>query len=301
VKRDFLKLTDLSLPEHEALYARAVQLKAERRAGKVHSTLAGKTLCCVFEKASTRTRLSFEAAMVQLGGTAIILDSATSQLGRGEPITDTARVTSSYVDAIMFRTFGDDRLEAFASASRVPVINGLSEGGHPVQLLADLMTVRERHGKLAGLQIAWVGDASSNMAFSWIEAAILFDFQLRIAAPEGYRPPPAMVKAARGRVTVTGSPQEAVRGAQVINTDVWTSMGQEKESAARLQALHGYCVDEALVQLGDASSIVLHCLPAHRGEEITAAVMEGPHSAIWDEAENRMHAQKALLETLLLG
>ncbi len=301
MKRDFLKLTDLSLAEHEALYARAVQLKAERKAGVRHHTLDGRTLCCVFEKASTRTRLSFEAAMVQLGGTAILLDTATSQLGRGEPISDTARVTSSYVDIIMFRTFGEDRLEAFAKASSVPVINGLSEGGHPVQLLADLMTVRERLGKLSGLQVAWVGDGNSNMAFSWIEAAALFGFQLRIAAPEGYRPPPAMVKAAGGRVTVLSSVQEAVRGAQVINTDVWTSMGQEQENAARMRAFQGYCVDEALVAQSDPASIVLHCLPAHRGEEITAGVIEGPRSAVFEEAENRMHAQKALLEMLLGG
>ncbi|MFL5321767.1 MAG: ornithine carbamoyltransferase, partial [Myxococcaceae bacterium] len=242
MKRDFLKLSDLSVAEHGELYARAVQLKKERKSGRTHDTLTGKTLACIFEKASTRTRLSFEAAMVQMGGHAITLNSGDSQIARGEPISDTARVTSSYVDVIMFRTFGDDRLNAFAHASTVPVINGLSEGGHPVQLLADLMTVRERLGSLNGRKVAWVGDGSSNMALSWIEAAGLFGFELRIAAPENYRPPSASVKAANGNVHLTGSPDEAVKGADVVTTDVWTSMGQEKESFARAKAFQGYCV-----------------------------------------------------------
>lgn len=299
MKRDFLKLADLSLAEHGELYARAVQLKAERKAGRSHDTLKGKTLACVFEKASTRTRLSFEAAMQQLGGYVITLDSNVSQLGRGEPITDTARVTASYVDIIMFRTFGDERLEAFAKASTVPVINGLSDGAHPVQLLADLMTVRERLGSLNGRKVAWVGDGSSNMARSWVEAAGLFGFELRIAAPEGYRPPANEVKAAGGNVQVTASVKEAVSGADVVTTDVWTSMGQEKESAARLKAFQGYCLDLPLFETAASNAIVLHCLPAHRGEEITAEVIDHPRSAIFEEAENRMHAQKALLEKLL--
>ena len=300
MKKDFLKLTDLSVAEHEALYQRAAQLKAERQAGKVHGTLAGKTLCCVFEKASTRTRLSFEAAMLQLGGQSIVLDSANSQMARGEPITDTARVTSSYVDIIMFRTFGDDRLEAFARASSVPVINGLSDGGHPVQLLADLMTVRERLGSLQGRVVAWIGDGSSNMARSWVEAAELFGFELRIAAPESYRIPAKERRAAKN-VRWLSSPQEAVVGADVVTTDVWTSMGQEKESFARAAAFKGYCVDLPLFEAAAKNAIVLHCLPAHRGEEITAEVIDHPRSAIFDEAENRMHVQKALLEKLLLG
>jgi len=301
-KRDFLYLKDLSLPEHDALYARAVQFKAERRQGATHATLRGKTLACVFEKSSTRTRLSFEAAMVQLGGHAITLNAGDSQIARGEPVEDTARVTSSYVDAIMYRTFGDDRLATFARHSRVPVINGLSDGAHPVQLLADLMTVRERlGGPLSGRVVAWVGDGSSNMARSWVEAAGLFGFELRVAAPEGYRPPADEVKAAGGRVHVLSSPKEAVSGADVVTTDVWTSMGQEKESAARLKAFQGFCLDGALFSAAAPSAIVLHCLPAHRGEEISADVIDHPRSAIFDEAENRMHAQKALLETLLLG
>jgi ornithine carbamoyltransferase len=243
----------------------------------------------VFEKASTRTRLSFEAGMLQLGGQAIVLDTKGSQLGRGEPIEDTARVTSRYVDAIMFRTFGDDRLRAFANAATVPVINGLSDGAHPVQLLADLMTVRERLGGVRGTTVAWLGDGASNMAASWVEAARLFGFALRIAAPPGYRLPGVP----------SHSVQDAVRGADVVSTDVWTSMGQEAESAQRMRDLDGYQLDAAALALAKPGAIVLHCLPAHRGEEITAEVLEGPQSAVWDEAENRMHAQKALLELLL--
>jgi len=300
-KRDFLKLMDLSLAEHGQLYARAVQLKAERRAGRVHTTLAGKTLACVFEKASTRTRLSFEAAMVQLGGHAIILQAGDSQMARGEPIEDTARVTSSYVDGIMFRTFGDERLAAFAASSRVPVINGLSDGGHPVQLLADLMTVQERLGALKGKTVAWVGDGSSNMALSWVEAASLFGFALRIAAPEGYRPPAALLGATAGVVELTDSPAAAVQGADVVTTDVWTSMGQESGAAARKAAFQGFSLDVPLLERAAPHAIVLHCLPAHRGEEISAELVDHPRSAIFEEAENRLHAQKALLELLLAG
>jgi len=293
MKRDFLRLSDLGPGEHERVFARAVELKERRARGLSETTLAGKSLLCLFEKPSTRTRLSFEAAMQQLGGAATTMIAAESQIARGEPLSDTAIVASRYFDAIMFRTFGDDRLAELARHSRVPVINGLSDGGHPVQLLADLMTVRERLGALRGRVIAWVGDGASNMARSWIEAARLFDFQLRIGAPEGYR------VAERG-VFVTGDPAEAVRGADVVNTDVWTSMGQEKESQARRQAFAGYCVDDALLAHAAPEAFVLHCLPAHRGEEISAAVLEGPRSAAWDQAENRMHAQKALLELLLL-
>jgi ornithine carbamoyltransferase len=232
-----------------------------------------------------------------------------SQLARGEPLDDTARVTSRYVDAIMFRTFGDDRLQKFASAATVPVINGLSDGGHPVQILADLMTVIEHLEPnsapleaLKGKQIAWIGDAASNMALSWIEAARLFDFTLRIAAPLGYRPPAALLDAASefGKVEILGA-REAAKNADVITTDVWISMGQEKEAAARKLALEGHLVDAALMSLAKPRAIFLHCLPAHRGEEVTAEVIDGPQSAVLDEAENRMHVQKALLELLILG
>jgi ornithine carbamoyltransferase len=283
--RHFLTLTDLTRDEHERLYHRAVELKRER----VDHTLAGKILCMVFEKASTRTRLSFEAAMIQLGGQAITLDAQNSQLGRSETIEDTARVTSRYVDAIMFRTFGDDRLRAFAGAATVPVINGLSDGGHPVQLLADLMTVRERLGALEGKVVAWIGDGASNMAISWVEAAGIFGFELRIAAPVGYR--------IAGQRAWT--PRDACAGADVVSTDVWTSMGQEAQNAQRHRDLAGYQVDAALMAHAQRHAIVLHCLPAHRGEEISAEVLDGPQSVVWDEAENRMHAQKALLELLL--
>ena len=292
MKRDFLKLSDFTPAEHAALFRRARELKDARRRGEVVSTLAGRTLMLLFEKHSTRTRLSFEAAMGQLGGGAITLPMQDSQISRGESLADTGAVASRYVDAIVYRTFGDDRLRELARAATVPVINGLSDGGHPVQLLADLFTVEERLGSLAGKVVAWVGDGASNMALSWIEAAPLFGFTLRISAPEGFRPP--------GRLGIRADPREAVRGADVVTTDVWISMGQEKEAAARRKAFAGYCVDEALLSRAKPSAIVLHCLPAHRGEEISAGVIDGPQSAVLDEAENRMHVQKALLEALIL-
>lgn len=300
-KRDFLRLSDVSLDEHRWMVRRAVELKALRRERKVVTSLAGRTLVLIFEKASTRTRLSFEAAMGQLGGQAITLPYSDSQMSRGEPLEDTARVVSRYADAIMVRTFGDERLATFAKAATVPVINGLTDGAHPVQLLADLLTVHERLGAVQGKVVAWVGDGASNMARSWAEAARLFDFELRVCAPEGFRLPTADVSAANGRVVPVESPKQAVQGADVVSTDVWTSMGQEAEGARRLKAFQGYCVDEALLSQAKSSAIFLHCLPAHRGEEVTAGVLEGPQSAVFDEAENRMHAQKALLELLLLG
>jgi ornithine carbamoyltransferase len=294
VKRDFLKLSDLTAAEHTALFRRASELKQARRRRQVVTTLAGRTLLLLFEKQSTRTRLSFEAAMGQLGGTAITLAMQDSQLARGESLADTGAVASRYVDAIMYRTFGDDRLRELARAATVPVINGLSDGGHPVQLLADLFTVEERLGPLPGKVVAWVGDGASNMALSWIEAASLFGFTLRISAPERFRPP-------RGPgFELVADAQEAVRGADVVTTDVWISMGQEKEAEARRKAFAGYCIDEALLSHAKPTAIVLHCLPAHRGEEISAGVIDGPQSAVFDEAENRMHVQKALLEGLIL-
>ena len=299
-KRDFLALSDLTLAEHQKLFARARELKALRARGQPVSTLAGRTLLCLFEKSSTRTRVSFEAAVQQLGGGAVTLPLQDSQLSRGEPLEDTARVVSRYVDCIMFRTFGDARLQALAAAATVPVINGLSDGGHPVQLLADLLTVEERLGTLAGKTVAWVGDGASNMALSWIEAAGLFGFSLRIAAPDGYRPDAGQLKQARGRAVLT-SPAQAVEGADVVTTDVWTSMGQEAESARRRAAFAGYCVNEAMMARANPRAIFLHCLPAHRGEEVSAAVIDGPQSAVLDEAENRLHVQKALLEQLILA
>ena len=296
MKRDFLQLGDLSPEEHRALFRRAHELKAKRRLHEPVHTLAGRSLLLLFEKASTRTRISFEAAIGQLGGSAVTLPTQDSQIARGETLEDTARVASRYVDAIMFRTHGDDRLRAFASAATVPVINGLSDGGHPVQILADLFTVEEKLGGVQGKTLAFVGDCASNMALSFCEAAPLFGFSLRLAAPEGYRPPAAVLRGAR----LTGSAGEAVQGADVVVTDVWISMGQEKEAAARKAALSGFIVDEALLERAAAHAIVLHCLPAHRGEEISAGVLDGPRSAVLDEAENRLHVQKALLEHLIL-
>ncbi|MCI0573365.1 MAG: ornithine carbamoyltransferase [Myxococcaceae bacterium] len=301
MKRDYLRLSDLSLPETQELFARARMLKEGRRAGRHEVTLAGRHLVCVFEKASTRTRLSFEAAMLGLGGTVTSLGAADSQLARGETIEDTARVVSRYADVIMLRTFGDDRLMAFARTSRVPVINGLSEGGHPVQLLADLLTVEERLGTIAGKRVAFVGDGACNMARSWMEAARLFGFTLTVGAPRGYTPPASELEPLRQHVRVMEGAEEAVAGAHVVVTDTWTSMGHEAEADRRRGALGPYQLNGALLSRASGDAIVLHCLPAHRGEEITDAVIDGPRSAVWDEAENRMHVQKALLEKLLLG
>ncbi len=312
MKRDFLRLPDFSRLEHQAMFERARDLKERRRQRLLDTTLAGRILALIFEKPSTRTRISFEAAMAQLGGNALSLNASDSQMGRGESVADTARVVSRYADAIMLRTFGDDRLREFAQAATVPVINGLSDGAHPVQLLADLFTIEERLGGIEGKTVAFVGDGSSNMARSWIEAARLFQFPLRIGAPSNYQPSAEDVRperseaesrgrGAQGSVQVTGDASEAVQGADVIATDVWTSMGQEAEAQKRRKELSGFCVDEALVKRAKPSCIVLHCLPAHRGEEITDGVIDGPRSAIFDEAENRLHVQKALLEQLLLG
>src|SRR4051812_27474854 len=295
----FLTLGDLPLAAHEKIFDRAVALKARRKRGERDATLAGRTLVLIFEKASTRTRLSFEAAIGQLGGHAITLTISDSQLSRGESWADTARVVSGYADAVVIRTFADARLQEFARHSRVPVINGLTDGGHPVQLLADLFTVRAWQGSvIEGRTVAWVGDGGSNMARSWIEAAKIFAFDLRICAPAGYRPSPEDL---HDRAKLVETPAQAAEGADVVTTDVWTSMGQEKESAERRQAFAGYTVDSALLARAKRTAIVLHCLPAHRGEEISSEVLDGPQSAAWDEAENRMHVQKALLEKLILA
>jgi ornithine carbamoyltransferase len=299
VKRDFLVLHDFTQAEYVTLFARAKELKARRLQRKVEMSLQGRTLALVFEKSSTRTRLSFEAAMFQLGGAALDLPAGQSQLTRGEPVTDTARVVSRYVDAIVVRTHADERLRAFATASTVPVINGLSDGAHPVQVLTDLFTIEEKLGSVKGKKVAYVGDGSSNMGRSFVEAAGLFQFELRLASPEAYLPPSAEIAQAGQWVKASGDPVAAVKGADVVVTDVWTSMGQEAESAARLKAFHGYCVDAALMKHASPSAIVLHCLPAHRGEEISAEVIDGPQSVVFDEAENRLHVQKALLEMLL--
>jgi len=299
-RRHFLRLSDLEQAEHRALFDRARELKSRRQRHLVDRTLEGRTLVLIFEKPSTRTRLSFEAAMYQLGGSAISLNASESQLTRGESAGDTARVASRYGDAIMLRTFGDDRLREFADAATVPLINGLSDGAHPVQVLADVFTVEERLKTAKGKIVAFVGDGASNMARSWAEATALFGFHLRIGAPKGYWLPNKDIPA-KGSVQLTEDPVEAVVGADVVSTDAWTSMGQEKEAPERIRALQRFQVDDDLLQHANQNCIVLHCLPAHRGEEITDSVMDGPRSAVFDEAENRLHVQKALLEQLILG
>jgi ornithine carbamoyltransferase len=299
MKRDFLNLFDLSSDEHKALFHRARTLKEARRQRRVVSTMAGRTLVMIFEKASTRTRLSFEAAMTQLGGSAIDLSAANSQMARGEPLADTARVTGRYCDVVMMRTFGDERLAEFAKHCEVPVINGLTDGGHPVQILTDLFTIEERFGAVAGRTLAFIGDTASNMGRSFTEGAKLFGYQLVLASPKGYHPADDVLARSPGHVRLVADPKEAVRGADVVITDVWTSMGQEAESKKRLAELAGYQVDRALMAHAKPEAIFLHCLPAHRGEEVEAEVIDGAQSAVWDEAENRLHVQKALIETLV--
>ena len=299
--RHFLRMTDLERGEIRRLFARTAQLKRRRREGRLEDSLSGKTVVLLMEKASTRTRLSFQAAAFQLGGHAIELSAGTSQLARGEPLSDTARVVSSYADAVVMRTTGDERLQEFVRWSSVPVINGLTDSGHPVQVLTDLFTVEEATGAVAGRRIAFVGDGSGNMARSFLEAAPLLDFTLQLGSPAGFRPPQAELQAAGRHVVVTADPRQAVAGADVVATDVWTSMGQEAEAAARLKAFQGFTVDGALLAAAKTGAVVLHCLPAHRGEEITAEVLEGPQSRVFEEAENRLHVQKALLEHVILG
>jgi len=296
-KRDFLAITDFSRDEVTKLFDLAAKMK---NGGYRETPLAGKTLAMVFAKSSTRTRVSFEVGTTQLGGQALFLSAKDIQLGRGEPIPDTARVLSRYVDGIMIRTFDHKEVEELARWATVPVINGLTDLTHPCQVLADLFTVREHLGGWEGKRIAWVGDGN-NMANSWLEAAEVLGFELRLACPEGFEPSRAKFERAKTKanVVMTEVPEEAVEGAHVVNTDVWASMGQEAEAEARRNAFKGYTVDPELMKVADPKAIFLHCLPAHRGEEVTDAVIEGPQSRVFDEAENRLHVQKALLATLL--
>ena len=296
--RHFLSLLDLSPEEFRSLIARAGELKALRRAGTPHESLKGKVLAMVFEKSSTRTRVSFESGMVQLGGHAMFLSPRDTQLGRGEPVADTARVLSRMVDIIMVRTFGHAVLEELAAHATVPVINGLTDTYHPCQLLADMQTYFEHRGDIAGRTVAWVGDGN-NMCHSYINAARRLDFRLRVACPEGYEPDAAIVAAAGDRVTLLRDPAEAARGADLVTTDVWASMGQEDEQRERARAFAPYQVTDAVMAEAAEDALFMHCLPAHRGEEVAASVIDGPRSVVWDEAENRLHAQKALLEFLL--
>lgn len=296
--RHFQTLLDLSPQELTALIHRAIALKAELRNGGHGDPFKNKVLGMVFEKSSTRTRVSFEAGMVQLGGHAMFLSPRDTQLGRGEPIEDSARVLSSMVDIIIIRTFGHEIVERFAQFSRVPVINALSDDFHPCQLLADMQTFYEHRGSIQGKVVCWVGDGN-NMCQSYINAARQFDFELRIACPQGFDPDARLLADNKDRVAIVRDPMAAAEGAHLLVTDVWASMGQEEQQAERVRQFTGYQLNDKLLARADSSALYMHCLPAHRGEEISAELMESPDSVIWDEAENRLHAQKALLEFLL--
>jgi ornithine carbamoyltransferase len=297
--RDFLAIPDFSSAELESLFALAESM----RTGAYDSRpLAGKSLAMIFMKASTRTRVSFEVGTYQLGGHALFLSPRDVQLGRGEPIADTAKVLSRYVNGIMIRTFAHAEIEDLAREATVPVINGLTDLLHPCQVLADLLTIRQALGGIAGRRVAWIGDGN-NMANSWINAAYVLGFDLSLACPEGYDPDPAILARARTRanVTLVHDPAAAALDADVVTTDVWASMGQEEEQAIREKAFRGFCVDAGLMSRAAKGAIFLHCLPAHRGEEVTADVIDGPQSRVWDEAENRLHIQKAIMAVLIGG
>jgi ornithine carbamoyltransferase len=302
--RHFLALHDYNEIELYGMLTLARELKAKQKQGIPHRLLDGRTVALIFEKASTRTRVSFEVGVFQLGGHGLFMSSGNSQMGRGEPIKDTARVMARYCDGVMIRTFGQEIVEEFAKYSAVPVINGLTDLFHPCQIMADLLTVIEYKKTYEGLIFAWVGDGN-NMANTWIEAAAILGFDLKLACPKGYEPDAKVMAWAQakapGRITLMTGPKEAVRGADVINTDVWASMGQESEQKEREQAFAGYCLDDGLLALAKADCLVLHCLPAHRGEEISDSVIEGKNSVVWDEAENRLHIQKAIMARLMGG
>lgn len=300
--RHFLALHDYSKAELDALISLAMELKAKQKQGIEHHLLKGKTLAMVFDKSSTRTRISFEVGIYQLGGHGLFISNRDSQMGRGEPIKDSARVMSRYCEGVMIRTFGQEIVEEFAQYSSVPLINGLTDLYHPCQIMADMQTVVEHKGGYAGLKFAWIGDGN-NMANTWIEAAVIFGFDLALACPKGYEPDAKVMEWAEtrapGRIFLTTDPKEAVKDADVLNTDVWASMGQEAEQKVREAAFAGYCLDDALMALAKPDAVVMHCLPAHRGEEISDSVIEGKNSVVWDEAENRLHIQKAIMATLM--
>jgi ornithine carbamoyltransferase len=294
-KRDFLTVADLRADELIAVLDHAAAMKNQRATGGRRKSLEGRSVALIFEKASTRTRLSFEVGVYELGGHPLVISSRDTQIGRGEPLEDTARILSGYVHGIVIRTFGHDRVETLARHASVPVINALTDQHHPCQILADLLTVRERLGTLQGLRYAWIGDGN-NVARSWVDAAATLGLHLTLASPEGYELP---AQELRGDVRTVRNPIEAARGADVVITDVWASMGQEEETERRKAAFAGYRVDRGLMAHANSSAIVLHCLPAHRGEEIDAEYLDGPQAVVWQEAENRLHTQKALLEHLL--
>ena len=304
MKKDLITILDLRAEEIDALLARASVLKEKWKKGKLKPTLAGKTLGLLFDKPSTRTRVSFEVAMYQLGGQVVFMSSKETQLSRDESLQDTALVLSRYIDGLVVRTFDDDNLQELARHAEITIINGLTDLYHPCQVLGDILTIREKKTDLQSLQVAWVGDGN-NVAHSWINAAARLNFQLSLACPAGYEPKEEILQRGRelagDRIHFSHDPLQAVRNADVINTDVWTSMGQEEERQERLAAFQDYQINEALMQEAKSDVVVMHCLPAHRGEEITDEVMDGPNSAIFDQAENRMHLQRALLDWLLGG
>lgn len=295
--RHFLTLKDLTADELQQLIKRASELKTMHKNGEVYQPLKNQVLAMIFEKSSTRTRVSFESAMIQFGGGAIFLSPDDTQLGRGEPVEDSARVISSMVDAVMIRTFEHSKLETFAQYSSVPVINALTDDFHPCQLLADMQTYQEHRGSITGKKVVWIGDGN-NMCHSYINAAQQFGFELHIATPVGYEPNPAIVEAADASIKLFNDPKSAAEGADLVVTDVWASMGQEEEQRKREAAFASFQVDQNIMNLAAKEALFMHCLPAHRGEEVTAEVIDGEQSVVWDEAENRLHAQKALLEFL---
>ena len=301
--RHYLQFKDLGADEYAYLLQRAAFIKAKFKAVEKYQPFADpdRTLAMIFEKASTRTRVSFEAGMYQMGGSVVHLTTGDSQLGRAEPIEDSARVISRMVDLVMIRTFEQTKIERFAAHSRVPVINGLTNEFHPCQILADIFTFIEQRGSIQGKVVAWVGDGN-NMANTWLQAAEILGFKVHISTPRGYEVNPALAGiTSRDCYQVFDSPLDACRGADLVTTDVWTSMGYEAENEVRRAAFKQWCVDEAMMAVAKPEALFMHCLPAHRGEEVSAEVIDGPQSVVWDEAENRMHVQKALMEYLLLG
>jgi ornithine carbamoyltransferase len=299
--KHFLQFSDFGTEEHEWLFQRAAVIKRKFKSYEKYHPLADRTLAMIFEKASTRTRVSFEAGMYQLGGSVVHLTTGDSQLGRAEPIEDSAKVISRMVDLVMIRTYGQDKIERFAEHSRVPVINGLTNEFHPCQILADIFTFIEHRGSIRGRVVAWVGDGN-NMANTWLQAAELLGFTVHVSTPSGYEVDQAVAGVrSNDSYKVFKDPMEACRGADLVTTDVWTSMGFEAENEQRRQAFADWRVDTAMMKQAKPDALFMHCLPAHRGEEVEADVIDGPQSVVWDEAENRMHVQKALMEYLLLG
>jgi ornithine carbamoyltransferase len=298
--RHFLTLTDLSSDELKKLLQRAIELKTMHRKGEIYEPLKNKVLAMIFEKSSTRTRVSFEAGMAHFGGHALFLSPRDTQLGRGEPIEDSARVLSSMADCIMVRTFKHEKAETLAEYSSVPVINGLTDDVHPCQLLADMQTYLEHRGDIQGRTVTWVGDGN-NMCHSYMHAAKMLDFKLNITCPQGYEPDKAFMKETNSHVELISDPVTASNHSDLIVTDVWASMGQEEEQSQRIEAFKPYQVNSTLMQAAKPDALFMHCLPAHRNEEVAAVVIDGSQSVVWDEAENRLHAQKALLEFLLVA